>query len=70
MMASASPRRERNPTTNRFFGDGDVCRNTEGGQVSAAFAGLVTGLVETAARIVGGIFSGIGGVGAAIAPDD
>ena len=35
-----------------------------------AFADMVTGLVDTAGRIVGGIFTGIGGVGAAITPDE
>ena len=40
-----------------------------GGNIPKAFADLATGLVESAARIVGGMFTGLGGVEAAITPE-
>ncbi len=52
------------------FGDADICRNVEGGHISEPFAGVLSGLFETVLRVVGGIFTGIGGVGAAISPDN
>lgn len=51
-------------------GDGGTCATVEGGQVSAGFVDVVLGLVESAGRIVGGIFTGIGGIGAAVSPGD
>ncbi len=50
------------------FGDADICRNVEGGHISEPFAGVLSGLFDAVLRIIGGIFTGIGGVGAAISP--
>ena len=48
------------------FGDADICRNIEGGHVSEFFKDIVLGVTDTAMRIVGGVFAGIGGAGAAM----
>ena len=50
------------------FGDADICRNIEGGHISEGFAGVITSTVDAAVRVVAGIFTGLGGVGAALAP--
>jgi len=48
------------------FGDADICRNTEGGHISEFFKDMVLGITDAAIRIVGGVFTGVGGIGAAI----
>ncbi len=50
------------------IGDADICRNIEGGHISEGFAGVITSTVDAAVRVVAGIFTGLGGVGAALSP--
>ncbi len=50
------------------FGDADICRNIEGGHISEGFAGVITSTVDAAVRVVAGIFTGLGSVGAALSP--
>ena len=49
-------------------GASGVGGNVEGGNVSGSFVDLVTGVIEAAGRIIGGFFTGLGGIGAAITP--
>jgi len=46
------------------WGDASVCRNTEGGHVSEAFAGMWTTTVDTIRTIVAAVFVPFGAVGA------
>ncbi len=48
------------------WGDSDICRNVEGGHVGRDFVGMFLGVVQIAVSAVGGIFSGLGGVGASM----
>lgn len=48
------------------FGDGGVGQAVEGGHISSIFSNMVTGTFEATARVVGGLFTGIGAAGSAI----
>ena len=48
------------------LGDGGICRNVEGGHVSQFFSSMFTSTVSLALGVVGSIFGGIGGIGAAM----
>ena len=46
-------------------GDGGVCQNAEGGHVSDVFAWMVTGIVDSAGRILGAVLSPLSALGSA-----
>ncbi len=52
------------------FGQASVGNNIKGGPISVPGAGIISGALELVARIGGAILTGVGGVGAAITPDD
>jgi hypothetical protein len=52
------------------FGSADICRNIEGGHISEFFKDMTLGVVREASRVVGGVLTGIGGLGTAITPVD
>lgn len=51
-------------------GNASICDAMTGGRISEPFAAVLTGLWETVTRVVAGIFTGLGGIGAALAPPE
>lgn len=52
------------------FGSSSIGDALQGGEVSPGFADLIGAIVDPVLRILSGFFGGIGGIGAALAPDN